>query len=161
MLLLDSLVFGAWPRRAALLRNSGGELYFFQKAVSLGGEFAQRMLEIGIAEPRAAHLKALDRGAAPVAGRLLRIRTDDGADRVTVLKAQAGRLSLRTIAIGQAFRRLGTHAISFESAILLDGLADVHRRGRERGSNAILLVTFVVDLGRLNARYEEVVGEGR
>ena len=70
-----------------MLCDAGSKLYLFQESFTLRGEFAQGILKVDIAEAGAADLGALDGCAAPIAGRLLGVGTNDGADRAAVLEA--------------------------------------------------------------------------
>jgi hypothetical protein len=91
---------------------------------------------------------------------MFRVCANDGADRGAVLAQASGTPPAAVAAIGQAFLRRRADRVGLEGAVFLNSLVD--GRGGERGSHdtdAVWLCALIIDLRRLNARDEEVVGE--
>jgi hypothetical protein len=129
------------------------ELDLLEECVSLKGKLAQGVFKIDIVEAAGGQGHAPDGVcAAAIAGRLLAVEASDGADRLAVLaEALSGALACS----GQAVLRGWAAGVCLEGAVLFNGLVG------ERGDGAGGLQALIVDLGALDARDEEIVGQRR
>lgn len=140
------------------MRNTSSKLNFLEKGITLGRELAQCNVKVLVAEAGAAKLYALDGGAAPIARSLLGIWANDGAIGLAVLAEPIRRAPARGVAVGEAILGGWADRIGLEGAVLFDGLID-RGLGERGGDYAIALGALVVDLRRLDAGDEEIVGE--